>query len=362
MDKKKYYYIDFIRIFSMFAVIFLHAAADLLRVDYLKPVWHFSNVLTALFSSSVPLFFMISGAMLISNDKSSSVSHLFKVRIKKVLFPFLFWSVFAIIYYFVTDIQYFSNWNIKGLIHRLKYFMGQPVTIHLWFMYALIPIYLLLPFIKILIDNLNRKKTIYLFTLWAVFSVILPTLASVVTSEYKMIFALNSKYDLSLFGGYLGFFILGYYLHIKDIKIKKRWVFAYIILNITTVSILTYIGTKITGGYFENFKTYSCFFTATLAISIFILIKQLCEEINYLKFEKIISRISETSFAVYLMHNLIIHFMNLNYFIVPNGSILRLISRCIVIYIICFVITAILNRIKPLSFISTGIKYKGLKK
>ena len=67
--KKRYYYIDFLRIFSMLSVIFLHVVADLLRVKYGSLEWHFSNLITSVISVAVPVFFMISGAMLLNNDK-----------------------------------------------------------------------------------------------------------------------------------------------------------------------------------------------------------------------------------------------------------------------------------------------------
>ena len=70
MEKKKYYYIDFIRIFSMLSVIMLHVCADVLWAGKIDGVWHFSNILSALCSASVPLFFMISGAMLLSDEKN----------------------------------------------------------------------------------------------------------------------------------------------------------------------------------------------------------------------------------------------------------------------------------------------------
>lgn len=360
--KKKYLYLDFLRIFSMFAVIFLHTVADLLRTNYQEFIWHFSNILSSLFSTSVPIFFMISGALLLSDDKSLSVIQLYKVRLKKICIPFIFWSVFAVLYYFIVDVSYYGNFNYDGIIYRLKHIFSQPVTIHLWFMYALIPIYILLPYIKLIVDNANKNHIRYIFILWIIFSVFLTTAQNLVTDNYKIIFQMNNQFSLNIIGGYLGFFILGYYIHNNDIKIKKRWLSIYIILDILIVSAGTYFLTTKTGAYFEGFKVYCGFFTSSMSIALFLLFKDIFKNTETIKHGKLISVVSDTSFAIYLIHNLVIHFMNINYFIVPNNSFIHLILRFIAVYFVSFVIVYILKLIKPMCFITTGIKYKGLKK
>ena len=178
MEKKKYYYIDFIRIFSMLSVIMLHVAADVLWAVKLDGVWHSANIITALCSSSVPLFFMISGAMLLSDERNKDAEFVLEVRLKKVFIPFVFWTVFAVAYYYFIEKAYYGAGNTDALIFRIKNIFREPVIIHLWFMYALIPIYLLLPFIKRAVDGADQKTAVYFLVLWGIFSVVLPTLRS----------------------------------------------------------------------------------------------------------------------------------------------------------------------------------------
>ncbi len=361
MEKKKYLYIDFIRVFSMLSVIILHVVADIMRIDYLRPVWHFSNVISTLCSSAVPLFFMISGALLLSNDKSSSIKLLYKERLKKVLVPFLFWSLFAILYLFIVGLTFYGKINLTGVEYRLINLMAKPIMIHFWFMYALIPIYVLLPFIKAFVDMKSTKLISYFFVIWLVFSVAFPTLQCFLTDDYKTIVQMDLNYNLNIFNGYLGFFVLGYYLHNLKFKIKKRWLMLFIILEVTGVSLATYIGTKMTGAYFENFKVYSGIFTASLSVALFLLFKELFGDNETIKGEKILTSISSASFSVYLTHNILIHFMNINYILVPDGTILRVIVRVMVVFAVCYILYLALSRIKPLAFITTGNKYKGLK-
>ena len=277
--KTKYYYIDFLRLFSMFAVVFLHTVADLLRTEYGTLLWHFSNVATSLFTASVPVFFMISGAMLLSNKTSGEVDGLFKKRIKKIFIPFLFWSFFAIAYYFLTEYLYYGTLNFSGIAYRVKHFLSEPVTIHLWFMYALIPIYIILPFIKVLIDNINKKQTIYMFVIWFVCSVMITTLVNLLPDTFKVFFAVNSSFNLNIIGGFLGFFILGYYLHNKDFKIKIKNLILLIFADVFVIAFGTYVYYLKYEMYFEGFKVYGGIFTVILSVLLFLLFKEIFKNV-----------------------------------------------------------------------------------
>ena len=81
-------YIDVLRVLSMFSVMFLHTAAGSLRVNLNSNLWHFSNILTSIMSTSVPIFFMVSGAMLLRQGKTVSISYTYKKRLPKAFVPF----------------------------------------------------------------------------------------------------------------------------------------------------------------------------------------------------------------------------------------------------------------------------------
>lgn len=57
---------DLLRVASMVGVVYLHTAAGALR-QLGTPLWHFSNLLSSLATAAVPLFFMLSGALLLSH-------------------------------------------------------------------------------------------------------------------------------------------------------------------------------------------------------------------------------------------------------------------------------------------------------
>ena len=91
-------YYDRLRVLAMTAVILIHvcgSAATSLAADgqTLTFGWHLANVLDAASRFAVPLFLMLTGALLLGSDKALSVKHLLSRRLPRVLVPLVFWTV-----------------------------------------------------------------------------------------------------------------------------------------------------------------------------------------------------------------------------------------------------------------------------
>jgi len=95
MEKKHIDYIDILRIFGAIGVIYMHTAAVGLRAD-ITPGWHFMNLGASLSFTAVPLFFMISGYLLLSSERTLQTSAL-RFRMPKLVVPLAVWSVIAVI-------------------------------------------------------------------------------------------------------------------------------------------------------------------------------------------------------------------------------------------------------------------------
>lgn len=73
---------DLLRVASMVGVVYLHTAAGALR-QLGTPLWHFSNLLSSLATAAVPLFFMLSGALLLSHPRTAELGTLFRRRLPR---------------------------------------------------------------------------------------------------------------------------------------------------------------------------------------------------------------------------------------------------------------------------------------
>lgn len=350
-------YIDVLRVLSMLSVVFLHTAAGSLRVNLGSNLWHFSNIFTAIMSTSVPIFFMLSGAMLLSNNKTISISYTYKKRLPKALVPFILWSLVAVAYYGLVGI--YSDGNILDALKRLKNIINTPTTVHLWFMYALIPLYLLSPILKKLVDSMSINLAKYCLILWFTFSSLLPTLASIVPGTLRPFFVMNKEYNLNFLNGYIGYFLLGYYLLNYKNKMSIKVLSCIVVIDTAIISIGSWYKTMATSQYSEIFKVYSRAFVLILSVAIFLLVKELITKYPLKRIpSNVVKFLSALSFGVYLMHNLLIDALARVTTLIPVYSISRFIFSYIIVLIICFVCIVVVTSIKPTCYAFTGLTYK----
>ena len=142
MSKKHYYYIDYMRVFAMCCVVFMHAASSSLRMYLGSANWMVLNVVTSLAFCSVPLFFMISGGLMLNSPKTADISYLLKKRIPKLIVPLAVYSAVSAVWLdFLAD----GSYSLYGWYQVMKKSLDGPIMAHFWFMYTLIGMYIISP-------------------------------------------------------------------------------------------------------------------------------------------------------------------------------------------------------------------------
>jgi len=212
-------WINNLRVISLFAVVILHTTSPVLET-YNKgslSVWFIGDFYNTLTRFAVPVFVMISGALLLHRDYP--LGDFLKKRLIRIVIPFLFWSCIYISYEFYNeDLTYTGlNWETarQGL-HLLK--VGS--SYHLWYVYMLIGLYLFIPVLSKFIRNATENEILYFLIVW--FIVML--LGQPYLARFK------PSLDLRYFEGFIGYLVLGHYLAFKPL-IKKRislWAFLFL--------------------------------------------------------------------------------------------------------------------------------------
>ena len=291
--QKKIQYLDLLRIFATLCVILLHCINPYLTSVAMFPnkTWWVSNILNSVTRTGVPLFFMISGFLLLADDKTLNFADFYKRRLKKIILPFLFWDV---IYYIV------NRTSAGKAVFSLDFFKELIVSgseYHLWFVYTLIGIYLFLPFLKRILDSCTLKQTLWLLVLVTFASTLRPFF-NTITPFYLYLFE-------PLMDGYFGFFILGYVLGKHEIPPKIRALiyalgvagFALSVCGNYILSSPDALNLFFNGGYQINH--FLC------ASAVFVMFKHF-REIKSAVIVKAISRFSSLTFEIYLIHVLVL--------------------------------------------------------
>jgi surface polysaccharide O-acyltransferase-like enzyme len=360
-------YIDLLRVVSMFSVVMLHVMSGTLWTGFGSLTWHGANILSTIMSASVPIFFMISGATLLGSEKTNSISYTLKKRFPKLFVPFLGWSFMAIVYYFLLQYSVSGNFDRSIILSRLLYMPSQATTIHLWFMYAIIPLYLISPLLKRMVDGLDEKSYVYGLFLWFIFSSLLPTVSSFISDAFRPLFVLNREFSLHFLGGYLGYFLAGYYFHRFEKKIEKKILLlllgSAIFLNTMLISWGTWWRTLNLGSYDESFKVYSGVFTVGLSLCVFLFFKEWIREKPFKKTTmKFLKFLSQISFGIYLLHNLLVDYLSNLIPLWPANSFAHILLSFLIVLVSSILIVVILVSIKPTCFLFTGISYEQASK
>jgi surface polysaccharide O-acyltransferase-like enzyme len=199
-------WINNLKVISLFAVIVLHTASPLL-MDFKKANvgnWLIADFYNALVRFAVPVFVMISGALLLHREYE--LGDFLKRRLTRIIWPFLFWSLIYIGYsWYNEDIAFTGDaWaNTRIILHQLKY----GAYYHLWYVYMLIGLYLFIPIISKFVRNASEKEILYFLLVWFV----------VISFSRPYLSRFQPRIDVHYFAGYLGYLVLGHYLAFKEL-------------------------------------------------------------------------------------------------------------------------------------------------
>lgn len=283
---------DLIRVASMAAVVYLHTAADGLRQSEDMVLWHLSNVFSSLAVAAVPLFFMLSGALLLGSEKTDDPVYLLRRRLPRVAVPGLCWSLLVIAGVWLTQ---------GGEIALLKLvnLPGVSVITPYWFLYALIPMYLLSPLLKRLTDHMEERHWRYLLGLWVVVTLGLNQLSGFLPDPWYALLRENQTLNVSVLEGYLGYFLLGAWLERLEKPPSRRVLLTVALGSWAVIALGTWIIFLVTGTYGEQFAAYRGIFTMALSAALFLLFKDL---FRGRKSGRVVVLLSASSFGVYLAH------------------------------------------------------------
>ncbi|PVX23993.1 MAG: hypothetical protein CW691_08930 [Candidatus Bathyarchaeum sp.] len=194
-------------------VLLLHAANEYYTTILASPLesglyWWTSTVYKAFTLPCVPLFIMLSGALLLQPSKLNEPIRFFlRKRFNRIGFALIFWSfVYLIWAFFVSGTPVTVDNFTQGVL--FSFFSGS--YYHFWFLYLLIGLYLLTPILRAVVLCDSQKILKYLITLWFIGVSVVPLI--------QLISGYSFNDTLFVMGGTIGYFVLGIYLQ----KIKLR--------------------------------------------------------------------------------------------------------------------------------------------
>lgn len=307
MHKNRVIYLDYLRLIAMIAVVFIHTGVQkLFSVQVGIFDWHMFNLYTSGVRFAVPIFVMISGALMLNPQRNVTSKKLFS-KILNLLVVLWIWSLF----YAVFDPQ-----EEGRIIEKLELmFLGH---FHMWYLYMLVGLYLILPILRAFIEN--KKIVKYFLILSLIFSFILPDIIYICKQTQMSVLCIFADIsqrilddiDFTFAIGYVFYFVLGYYLSKVELN-KKIRLLIYIlgIVGFVATFLLTYFVSVSEGRTTDIFYSNFSVFVMLEAVAVFVFAKY---ELVKIKLNNTVSilidKIVACSLGVYLVHMFVLDMLD----------------------------------------------------
>lgn len=285
---KKNYNLELIRMISFLMVIVIHITNYFCRSYGEIPAdqYVFSLILDTVSRVSVPCFFMITGALLLGREESL---HKHGARLFRFITVLLVWSVIYWLwntFYMKTEVE----------LSQILYTPAEP---HLWYLYAMIPIYCVMPFFQVMCRHMGKNlERAFLILITA--AVIFNYVVSLQKEE--------AYYDLPLIGDriysyyiFIGYYITKYKDRIHLSRISAAWISG---LSLSAIFLLTLGITEQSGDHYEKLLEYGNPLLALASAAFFFCMLRIRDG----QFQpsdrarSVISLVCECSFGIYLIH------------------------------------------------------------
>ena len=254
MSQKKKIYLEVIRIIAVLLVIFNHTDGFIYYTVPGNIFTHlYSLILAILCRMAVPLFFLVSGALLLG--KEESFSELFRKRIARMLIVLV--TVSAFYYLFDVARGRIVSDGVGDFISRL---LANGIRESLWFLYAYIGVLLLLPFFRKMAPFCKGKLVLYLIGLRVLTDLVIPLLS--------MGMGISVSFGFGFVGDYYYYMLLGYYLdREEDERLSTGKLILILVLSVALSGILVYCIRGISGYYQESVPDSFIFLMAPVTFS-----------------------------------------------------------------------------------------------
>lgn len=303
MNKQRIRYLDVLRIAAIFCVVVIHTCTVPWRTTAPSDLdWQILNVFDSAVRFCVPLFVMISGALFLDPAREIQPRRLFTHNILRVVTAFLFWSVAYAGLSFVLNILRGMPITAQSIVELIKSIVVGHY--HLWFLFAIVGLYLITPFLRLIAAN--KRLTEY-FLLLSFTLCLLTNLLELIPALGPTLREIRSNMQLSFIGGYTVYFLLGDYLHRHGVGDRLR----HILYGLGAVSVIaTAIGTAALSAQADapisSLYSYLLPTTAFTAAAVFLFVKRHADRIpDSERACAVITRLSALSFGIYLVHDMI---------------------------------------------------------
>lgn len=206
MRQERYPYLSWLRVLGCLGVVVLHSFYGSIGSygEGSTPMLLGMTVRSCMMWA-VPVFVMVSGALLLDPEREITIGKVFKKYVMRMLLALLLCSVL----FYLFD-RYLVGSTTPPLEALLKVYTGGGWS-HLWYLYLMIALYLLLPAYRPVAAYAEDKEIRYLLAVYTLFLCVLPLINTLTGTKAAFYICTYTVYPL--------YFFLGWALHSGSLRI-----------------------------------------------------------------------------------------------------------------------------------------------
>ena len=222
MNNQRIVFIDYIRVVACFMVMLVHASENFYGADASGLAGAFSMLANesnrfwvafydgGVGRTCVPLFMVVSAFLLVPLREGQTMHSFYKRRFLRILPPLI---VFQLLYTFIPALLGTWTWAEAWEGFKMLPFNFSSMGGHLWFMFPLISLYLIIPVVSPWLERSTAREELTFIGLF-LFSTFIPWLKQFVTPELWGECWWNGFTMLWYCSGYLGYLVMAHYIRV----------------------------------------------------------------------------------------------------------------------------------------------------
>lgn len=325
-NSERIVWLDAVRLIAMFTVVCCHSTdpfnfcpdPSAANIGEIK-LW--GAIYGALLRPCVPLFVMLTGALLLPLKDSDTIKF-YKKRIGRVFYPFVLWGILFNLFPWILGVLGFAPETLlnffpysgeeatqQSMAVSLKWIADiplnfSPIPVHLWYIYLLIGLYLYMPIFSAWVERASERAKLGFLAAWGI-TTLLPYYVEYVSPYIWGSCSWNQFHALYYFAGFNGYLLLGHYLRHHILSLRKILLFG--IPSFVVGYAVTFLGFRhmtalpdCTDEMIELFFTYNSLNVVMMTAPIFMLVSHV--KIKSPRLVSLLANLTACGFGVYMVH------------------------------------------------------------
>ena len=257
MSERKYH-LEAARILAMPLVMFNHSPAYLAFQTTEGADHVLSLCLSIVCKAAVPLFLMISGALLLG--KEESLPRIFRKRVSRIAIVLV---LVSFLYYLKLVARGEALFSVSGFV---KGILTRPVFLPYWYLYMYLGFLGMLPFMRAVAMHMTKDLFLYLLALWFVFGVVLQVVGHTTGWWYSGYFDLHVLFADVVFYPLAGY---GFERFLPEMNKQENICFSFPVRNLFLLAAVAVSAFLVRREYLETGAyTETCFVVAISVITL----------------------------------------------------------------------------------------------